>query len=36
MTPFLYVSIVGVEHARLPYARLKVAAEELVRGSDVP
>jgi uncharacterized protein YbjT (DUF2867 family) len=33
---FLYVSIVGVEHARLPYARLKAAAEKLVRSSEVP
>jgi uncharacterized protein YbjT (DUF2867 family) len=33
---FLYVSIVGVRHARLPYARLKAAAEDLVRQSGVP
>lgn len=33
---FLYVSIVGVRHARLPYSRLKAAAEDLVRQSGVP
>jgi uncharacterized protein YbjT (DUF2867 family) len=33
---FLYVSIVGVTHTRLPYARLKAAAEDLVRQSGVP
>ena len=34
---FLHVSIVGLEHlARLPYARVKLAAEDLVRESGVP
>lgn len=33
---FLYVSIVGVQHARVPYSRLKAAAEDLVRQSGVP
>jgi uncharacterized protein YbjT (DUF2867 family) len=33
---FLYVSIVGLERVRLPYARVKIAAEGLVRDSDVP
>jgi uncharacterized protein YbjT (DUF2867 family) len=34
---FLYVSIVGVRHARMPpYSRLKAAAEDLVRQSGVP
>ena len=33
---FLYVSIVGVRHARVPYSRLKAAAEDLVRQSGVP
>jgi uncharacterized protein YbjT (DUF2867 family) len=33
---FLYVSIVGVRHTRLPYAQVKAAAEELVRQSGVP
>jgi uncharacterized protein YbjT (DUF2867 family) len=33
---FLYVSIVGVQHARMPYSRLKAAAEDLVRQSGVP
>jgi uncharacterized protein YbjT (DUF2867 family) len=33
---FLYVSIVGVKHARVPYSRLKAAAEDLVRQSGVP
>lgn len=33
---FLYVSIVGVEHPRGPYLRLKHAAEELVRAGGVP
>jgi uncharacterized protein YbjT (DUF2867 family) len=34
---FLHVSMVGLEHlARLPYARVKLAAEELVRGCGVP
>lgn len=36
VTHFLYVSIVGVEHARMPYARLKATAEDLVRQSGVP
>jgi uncharacterized protein YbjT (DUF2867 family) len=34
---FVHVSIVGLQHtARLPYSRVKIAAEELVRGSAVP
>jgi uncharacterized protein YbjT (DUF2867 family) len=33
---FLYVSIVGVQQSRLPYARLKATAENLVRSSPVP
>ena len=33
---FLYVSIVGVRHARVPYSRLKAAAEDLVRQAGVP
>jgi len=33
---FLYVSIVGVERTPLPYARLKLVAETLVRRSGVP
>jgi uncharacterized protein YbjT (DUF2867 family) len=33
---FLHVSIVGLEHlARLPYARVKLAVEDLVRKSGV-
>lgn len=33
---FLHVSIVGIEDASLPYARVKLAGERLVRGSSVP
>lgn len=33
---FLHVSIVGLEKVRLPYARMKPAAEDLVRTSAVP
>jgi uncharacterized protein YbjT (DUF2867 family) len=33
---FLYVSIVGVERTPLPYARLKLVAETLVRRSGLP
>ncbi|MFI2370751.1 SDR family oxidoreductase [Streptomyces sp. NPDC018833] len=33
---FAYVSIVGVDRPRLPYLRLKHAAEELVRVGKVP
>jgi uncharacterized protein YbjT (DUF2867 family) len=33
---FLHVSIVGLQKVRLPYARVKLAAEELVRGSGLP
>ena len=34
---FVQVSIVGLEHmARLPYARMKLAAEQLARASGVP
>lgn len=33
---FLHVSIVGLQRVRLPYARAKLAAEELVRASPLP
>lgn len=33
---FLHVSIVGLDRVRLPYARVKLAAERLVRESAVP
>jgi uncharacterized protein YbjT (DUF2867 family) len=33
---FVYVSIVGVERTPLPYARVKLAAETLVRRSRIP
>jgi len=34
---FVHVSIVGLRHmARLPYSRVKLAAEDLVRSSPVP
>lgn len=33
---FLHVSIVGLRRVHLPYARVKLAAEELVRASSVP
>jgi uncharacterized protein YbjT (DUF2867 family) len=33
---FLYVSIVGVQRSRVPYLRLKAAAEDVVRQSGVP
>jgi uncharacterized protein YbjT (DUF2867 family) len=33
---FLHVSIVGLDKVRLPYARVKLAAEEQVRASTVP
>jgi uncharacterized protein YbjT (DUF2867 family) len=34
---FIHISIVGLEHmARLPYSRVKLAAEDLVRRSTVP
>lgn len=33
---FLYVSIVGLEDASLPYARVKLAGENLVRQSQLP
>jgi uncharacterized protein YbjT (DUF2867 family) len=33
---FLHVSIVGLERVRLPYARVKLTAEALVRASSVP
>lgn len=36
VTHFLHVSIVGLETVRLPYARMKLAAEELVRKAAVP
>lgn len=32
----LHVSIVGVENSRLPYMRVKLAGEELVRNAGVP
>jgi uncharacterized protein YbjT (DUF2867 family) len=33
---FVHVSIVGVQHARLPYSRVKADAEKLVREGPVP
>jgi uncharacterized protein YbjT (DUF2867 family) len=33
---FLHVSIVGLEEAMLPYARVKLAGEKLVRNSPLP
>jgi uncharacterized protein YbjT (DUF2867 family) len=33
---FLYVSIVGVQASRVPYSRVKAAAEDLVRQADLP
>jgi uncharacterized protein YbjT (DUF2867 family) len=33
---FLHISIVGVRLARVPYSRVKAAAEDLVRGASVP
>jgi uncharacterized protein YbjT (DUF2867 family) len=33
---FLYISIVGVQRSRVPYFRLKAAAEDVVRQSGVP
>src|SRR6266536_353633 len=33
---FVHVSIVGVQQARVPYSRVKAAAEDLVRTSGVP
>lgn len=33
---FLHISIVGVQQARVPYSRMKAAAENLVRDGDVP
>ena len=34
---FIHVSIVGLEHmSRLPYSRIKLAAEEVVQSSGVP
>jgi uncharacterized protein YbjT (DUF2867 family) len=33
---FLHVSIVGLDYASLPYARVKLAGERLVRKSSVP
>ena len=32
---FLFVSIVGLEDSKLPYSRVKLAGEELVRTSDL-
>ncbi|MET9677737.1 NAD(P)H-binding protein [Streptomyces sp. NPDC006482] len=36
VTHFAYVSIVGVDRARIPYMRVKHTAEELVRVGQVP
>ncbi|CAN7626885.1 SDR family oxidoreductase [Mesorhizobium sp. LjRoot246] len=33
---FIFVSIVGLEFSRLPYARVKLAGERLVRESSLP
>jgi uncharacterized protein YbjT (DUF2867 family) len=33
---FLHVSIVGLDEASLPYARVKLRGEQLVRDSDLP
>jgi uncharacterized protein YbjT (DUF2867 family) len=33
---FVFVSIVGLEHSSLPYSRVKLAGEHLVRDSSVP
>jgi uncharacterized protein YbjT (DUF2867 family) len=33
---FLHISIVGVQQSRLPYSRVKAAAEDLVRAGGVP
>jgi uncharacterized protein YbjT (DUF2867 family) len=33
---FLHISIVGVQQSRLPYSRVKAAAEDLVSASPVP
>jgi uncharacterized protein YbjT (DUF2867 family) len=33
---FLYVSIVGVQASRIPYSRIKAAAEDLVRQAELP
>jgi uncharacterized protein YbjT (DUF2867 family) len=33
---FLYVSIVGVQASRIPYSRVKAAAEDLVRRAELP
>jgi uncharacterized protein YbjT (DUF2867 family) len=33
---FLYVSIVGVQASRIPYSRVKAAAEDLVRQAELP
>ncbi|MER9138679.1 NAD(P)H-binding protein [Mesorhizobium sp. M0830] len=33
---FIFVSIVGLEFSRLPYARVKLAGEQLVRESSLP
>lgn len=33
---FLFVSIVGLEHSKLPYSRVKLAGEDLVRASPLP
>ena len=33
---FMHISIVGVQQSRLPYSRVKAAAEDLVRGGTTP
>lgn len=33
---FLFVSIAGLEHSPLPYSKVKLAAERLVRASSLP
>lgn len=33
---FLHISIIGVQQSRLPYMRVKAAAEDLVRAGSVP
>ncbi len=33
---FLHISIVGVQQSRVPYSRMKAAAEDLVRNGPVP
>ena len=33
---FVFVSIVGIDHLPVPYYRIKLAAEDVIRGSGVP